>query len=124
MQEDSNSIPWSGLPCNPLAWNHPSDGAEIVRKIHNMETVADIVEQHHEKYDGTGYPFGKKGDQLHVLSRILTLADSFDAMTAKRPYQKSKTFEEAFAEIRRCEGTHFDPELAEQFIEAIKKSYC
>lgn len=107
-----------------LMKRHPSDGAEIVRKIHNMETVADIVEQHHEKYDGTGYPFGKKGDQLHVLSRILTLADSFDAMTAKRPYQKSKTFEEAFAEIRRCEGTHFDPELAEQFIEAIKKSYC
>ncbi len=106
-----------------LMKRHPLDGAEIVRKIHNMETVADIVEQHHEKYDGKGYPHGKKGDQLHVLSRVLTLADSFDAMTAKRPYQKSKTFEEAFAEIRRCKGTQFDPELAEQFIEAIENSY-
>jgi HD-GYP domain-containing protein (c-di-GMP phosphodiesterase class II) len=54
---------------------------------------------------------------------VLTLADSFDAMTAKRPYQKSKTFEEAFAEIRRCKGTQFDPELAEQFIKAIENSY-
>jgi diguanylate cyclase (GGDEF)-like protein/putative nucleotidyltransferase with HDIG domain len=106
-----------------LMKRHPLDGAEIVRKIHNMETVADIVEQHHEKYNGTGYPYGKKEDQLHVLARVLTLADSFDAMTAKRPYQKSKTFEEAFAEIRRCKGTQFDPELAEQFIEAIENSY-
>jgi diguanylate cyclase (GGDEF)-like protein/putative nucleotidyltransferase with HDIG domain len=106
-----------------LMKRHPLDGAEIVRKIHNMETVADIVEQHHEKYNGTGYPYGKKEDQLHVLARVLTLADSFDAMTAKRPYQKSKTFEEAFAEIRRCKGTQFDPELAEQFIKAIENSY-
>ena len=106
-----------------LMKQHPSDGAEIVRKIHNMSVVADIVEQHHEKYDGTGYPSGKKGEELHPLARVLTLADSFDAMTAKRPYQKSKTFEEAFAEIRRCKGMHFDPELAEQFIEAIKSSY-
>ena len=106
-----------------LMKRHPGDGAEIVRKIHNMEMVADIVEQHHEKYDGSGYPFGKKEDQIHMLARVLTLSDSFDAMTAKRPYQKSKTFEEAFSEIRRCKGTHFDPDLAEQFIEAIINSY-
>ena len=106
-----------------LMRNHPADGADIVRKIKDFDLVADIVKQHHEKLDGTGYPCGKKGDEILYLARVLTLADSFDAMTAKRPYQKTKTFEEAFAEIRRCKGTHFDPDLAEQFIEAIKISY-
>lgn len=106
-----------------LMKNHPADGADIVRKIKDFDTVADIVLQHHEKMDGTGYPCGKKGDEISYLARILTLADSFDAMTAKRPYQKAKTFEEAFAEIRRCKGTQFDAELAEQFIEAINSAY-
>ena len=79
--------------------------------------------QHHEKFDGSGYPNGLKGEEISFLARVLTLADSFDAMTAKRPYQKIKTFEEAFEEIRRCKGTHFDPELAETFIEAINKTF-
>lgn len=103
---------------------HPADGADIVRKIKNFETIADIVQQHHEKYNGTGYPAGIAGKQIHYLARILTLADSFDAMTAKRPYQKVKTFEEAFEEIRRCKGTHFDPQLAEVFIAALEDVYC
>jgi putative nucleotidyltransferase with HDIG domain len=103
---------------------HPSDGADIVRKIKNFDLVADIVEQHHEKYNGSGYPNGLQGDNISFLARILTLADSFDAMTAKRPYQKIKTFEEAFEEIRRCKGTHFDPLLSEMFISAIKEIYC
>jgi HD-GYP domain-containing protein (c-di-GMP phosphodiesterase class II) len=59
-----------------------------------------------------------------MLARVLTLADSFDAMTAKRPYQKIKTFEEAFEEIRRCKETQFDPLLSEMFITAIRETYC
>ena len=106
-----------------LMKRHPSDGADIARKIHDFGTIADIIHQHHEKYDGSGYPCGKKGEDILYLARVLTLADSFDAMTAKRPYQKSKTFKEAFAEIRRCKGTHFDPLISEQFIAAIKESY-
>ena len=106
-----------------LMKKHPTDGADIVRKIENFDTIADIVEQHHEKFDGTGYPNGKKGDELHYLARILTLADSFDAMTAKRPYQTSKTVEEAYAELLRCAGTQFDPELAREFVDALKSSY-
>jgi diguanylate cyclase (GGDEF)-like protein/putative nucleotidyltransferase with HDIG domain len=102
---------------------HPSDGADIARKIKNFGVIANIIHQHHEKYDGSGYPCGKKGEDILYLARVLTLADSFDAMTAKRPYQKSKTFKEAFAEIRRCKGTHFDPLISEQFIAAIKESY-
>ena len=102
---------------------HPADGAEIVRKIKDFEEVADIVQQHHERYDGTGYPNKKAGEDIHPLARILTLADSFDAMTAKRPYQKVKTYEEAIEEIRRCAGTQFDPELSELFIRAIQETY-
>ena len=102
---------------------HPHDGAEIVRNIKGFDEIADILLQHHEKYDGTGYPYGKAGQDLHYLARILTLADSFDAMTSKRPYQRVKSFEEAIEEIRRCKGTHFDPEYAELFVRAIEETY-
>lgn len=102
---------------------HPVDGADIVRKIKNFDAIAEIVQQHHEKFNGTGYPEGLAGKQIHYLARVLTLADSFDAMTAKRPYQKVKTFEEAFEEIRRCKGTHFDPQLAEVFIASLEDAY-
>ena len=73
---------------------------------------------------GGKHPGNRAGNDLHPLARVLALADSFDAMTSKRPYQKSKTFEEAFAEIRRCAGTQFDPELAEAFVCAIEETYC
>lgn len=102
---------------------HPQDGAEIARRIKNFDTVADIVLQHHEKFDGSGYPNGVKGEELNPLSRILTLADSFDAMTANRHYQKAKNFEEAFEEIRKCRGTQFDPDIAEKFVDAIESAY-
>ncbi len=102
---------------------HPTDGAEIIRKIKNFGVIADVVEQHHEKYNGTGYPNGLKGEEISYLARVLTLADSFDAMTANRPYQKAKTFEEAFAEIRRCKEVQFDPEIAETFIAALRDMY-
>jgi diguanylate cyclase (GGDEF)-like protein/putative nucleotidyltransferase with HDIG domain len=99
---------------------HPQDSADILKQINGFEKVVPIVLEHHEKYDGTGYPNGLKGDSISYLARILTIVDSFDAMTNQRPYQKTKTFEEAFEEIERCKGTHFDPELANKFIEALK----
>lgn len=99
---------------------HPQDSADILKQIKGFEKVVPIVLEHHEKYDGTGYPNGLKGEEISYLSRILTVVDSFDAMTNQRPYQKTKTFEEAFEEIQRCKGTHFDPEIAEQFVQALK----
>lgn len=99
---------------------HPQDGADIIKQIEGFENVVPIVLQHHEKYDGTGYPSGLKGEEICYLARILTVVDSFDAMTNQRTYQKVKTFSEAFEEIERCKGTQFDPILAEQFIKAIK----
>jgi len=100
---------------------HPQDSADILSQIRGFEKIVPIVLQHHEKYDGTGYPKGLKGEEIHPLARILTIVDSFDAMTNQRPYQKAKTFQEAFDEIERCKGTHFDPAMADQFMEALKE---
>ncbi len=99
---------------------HPQDSADIIKQIDGFEDVVPIVLQHHEKYDGTGYPYGLSGDNISYLARILTVVDSFDAMTNQRTYQKVKTFDEAFREIDRCKGSHFDPYIADKFIEAIK----
>lgn len=99
---------------------HPQESADIVSQIKGFEKVVPIVLQHHEKYDGTGYPKGLKGNEINYLARILTVVDSFDAMTNQRPYQKTKIFEEAFEEMERCKGTHFDPIIADKFIEALK----
>ena len=99
---------------------HPAESAEIIKKVEGFQDIVPIVLQHHERYDGTGYPNHLKGNQICYLARILVLADSFDAMTSKRPYQPIKSYEEAFAEIRKCSGTQFDPSLCEPFIEAIE----
>jgi len=99
---------------------HPKDSADIVSQIEGFQDTIPVIMQHHEKYNGTGYPNGLSGESISYLGRILTLADCFDAMTSLRPYQKTKSFEEAFAEIERCKGTQFDPDLADLFIECIK----
>jgi len=99
---------------------HPEASSNIVSKIEGFETVALVIREHHERYDGKGYPDGLKGDEIHPLAKILTLADSFDAMTNDRPYKKAKTYANALREIRECAGTQFDPETAEKFIEVIQ----
>lgn len=101
---------------------HSTDSAEMIKRIDGLENIVDIVLHHHERYDGTGYPSGLKSNEINPLAKILTVADSFDAMTSSRPYQRTLSNEEAFNEIRRCKGLHFDPEIAENFIEAISAS--
>jgi len=103
-----------------LVKRHPIAGQTILNQISGMELIAKIVSQHHERYDGNGYPSGLAGDEIHPLAAILTLADSFDAMTNDRPYQKKRSFNEALEEIRRCSGYQFNPEFTEQFIAAIE----
>jgi diguanylate cyclase (GGDEF)-like protein len=99
---------------------HPVDSARMICNIEGLEEIVDIVLHHHERYDGKGYPDGIAGDDINLLARILAVADGFDAMTSERPYQPARTDEEAFAEIRRCKGTQYDPEVAENFISALK----
>ena len=81
-----------------------------------------MILHHHEKYNGQGYPLSLKGDDIPYLARILTVVDSFDAMTSNRPYNKRKSYEEAIGELRRCSGTQFDPIIAEKFIEVIQEN--
>lgn len=99
---------------------HPADSAKMVREIGCSEEIATIVEQHHERIDGKGYPSGIKGDEICYPAKILAIADSFDAMTNSRPYNQKKTFEEAYEELQKCADSQFDSQLVQQFTEAIE----
>ncbi|MGM0837583.1 MAG: bifunctional diguanylate cyclase/phosphohydrolase [Bacillota bacterium] len=112
---------------DPHEWEimkkHVLWGKEIVSTTKKYEELLPLVELHHERFDGKGYPSGLKGNNIPKLARILCLIDSFDAMTTERPYQPTKTFTEAFAELRRCSGTQFDPQYVEPFIEVIQEKF-
>lgn len=92
---------------------HPSISATILEPVRGMEEVARLVRHHHERWDGKGYPDHLAGSEIPFGSRIITLADTLEAMCARRPYRDSLSPEAAMAEIRRCSGTQFDPELVE-----------
>ncbi|HBN86289.1 MAG TPA: hypothetical protein DDZ89_20895 [Clostridiales bacterium] len=98
---------------------HPEWGANIISELGYDPELIPIVKQHHERYDGTGYPDGLKGEQISKHARLLTLIDSFDAMTNLRPYKRKMSFTEAVEEIKRCKGTQFDPELTDMFLEFL-----
>lgn len=99
---------------------HPTLGVDLVSDIKEFGDVIPIIKHHHEKFDGTGYPSKLKGDEIPYLARVLTIIDSFDAMTSKRPYNSSKSYSEAIEEIERCSGSHFDKDLAYKFIDMLQ----
>lgn len=101
---------------------HPANGVEIIKPVEALNVIIPLILYHHERYDGKGYPSNLKGEEIPYLVRILTIVDSFDAMTSSRPYNKKMSYEEGLEEIRRCSGTQFDPEIAEKFIEAINEN--
>lgn len=102
--------------------SHSENGVKIIQNVEALKEVVPIMLYHHEKYNGSGYPRNLKGEEIPYLARVLTVADSFDAMTSTRPYQKRKTFYEGIEEVRICSGTQFDPVIAEAFIEVIKEN--
>lgn len=122
-------IPWGILnkkdKLTPDEWEtvkrHVSWGKRIAETNEKFKELVPYIELHHERYDGGGYPHGFKGTQIPKLCRMLTVIDSFDAMTTERPYQNTKTYEEGIAELRRCSGTQFDPELVEIFIRYMEQ---
>ncbi len=100
---------------------HAAIGAEILSG-HDSELMVmarQIALNHHEKFDGSGYPNGLSGLDIPVSARIVALSDVFDALTSERPYKKAWPIEDAVAEIRKCSGLHFDPELVEVFRQSL-----
>jgi diguanylate cyclase (GGDEF)-like protein len=103
---------------------HPEIGYRIASNIPELCTVAEYILHHHERWDGTGYPHGLKGEEIPLLCRILALADAFDAMTSDRPYRKAISREQALTEIKRNAGSQFDPRLAEEFQKMFTNKAC
>lgn len=101
---------------------HPANGVEIIKSVESLKMLIPLIINHHERYDGKGYPNKLKGKEIPYLARILTVVDSFDAMTSNRPYNDRKTYEEGIEELERCSGTQFDPEIVKAFIEVIRSN--
>jgi putative nucleotidyltransferase with HDIG domain len=94
---------------------HCDRGYAVVKKIPFLNAAAEIVYAHQEHFDGSGYPRGLKGEEIHLGARIFAVADTLDAITSDRPYRKARDFDFARAEIVRCSGTQFDPAVVETF---------
>ena len=105
---------------------HPSIGAAILNPIRAYASITPIVEEHHERFDGKGYPFGKSGKQIHLSARIMALADTFDAMVSDRPYRAGLPQEQALDIIRKEAGHQFDPSVVDAFNQVIggRKGCC
>jgi diguanylate cyclase (GGDEF)-like protein/putative nucleotidyltransferase with HDIG domain len=99
---------------------HPRLGANIVGNIPHLVPCVSSILHHHERWDGSGYPEGLKGEEIPLEARILAIADSFEAMTSARPYRPALSIEEIVKELRRCAGVQFDPNLIEVFIGLIE----
>ncbi len=101
---------------------HSEIGADILTEINGFEMIADAVRYHHERYDGNGYPYGLKGQEIPLLSRMLSLCDCYDAMTTTRCYRQPFTSERALREIEQVSGRQFDTEMSRKFIDFILDS--
>jgi len=96
--------------------SHPAIGAKIVKNISFFEPMIDCIKYHHEMFNGEGYPEGLKGEQIPLLSRIIAVADTYDAITTTRPYRKEKTNLEAVQALLSGKGTQFDPYIVDVFV--------
>ena len=95
---------------------HPEISVSIIEPIPFFQPLLHVIRHHHEWYNGQGYPAGLAGDEIPLSSRILSVADTFDAMTSSRPYRKALPVEGAITELRRCSGMQFDPHVVSAFI--------
>jgi HD-GYP domain-containing protein (c-di-GMP phosphodiesterase class II) len=99
---------------------HTVKGEKIMAPIRQMEKLLPGLRNHHERWNGGGYPDGLKGDAIPLMARIIAVADSFDAMTTDRPYQKAMTFDQAHARVNELKGTAFDDRVVASFNRAYR----
>ena len=106
----------------PLEWDiikkHPIFGREMVEQTF-MKEAGPIIEQHHERLDGSGYPYGLSGDEILTEAYIVAVADAYDAMTSNRPYRRAMSHDEAITELSRFAGQHYPSEILEAFLEVV-----
>ncbi len=98
---------------------HAAEGARIVGFVKELAPLVPMIRHHHERYDGTGYPDGLKGDDIPLGARILCIADAYDTMTTPRGYREVLSQEDALEELRWCSETQFDPRLVDAFCRAV-----
>ena len=107
-------------PLTPEEWQtmrrHPEIGKRLIEGVPFLRGAIPIIYCHHEKWDGSGYPRGLRGEEIPLGARIFTVVDAFDAMTFDRPYSKAIPFDAAYTEIKRCASAHFDPAVVEAFL--------
>jgi HD-GYP domain-containing protein (c-di-GMP phosphodiesterase class II) len=99
---------------------HSVIGARMVEHIKRMKEIAQWIYHHHEKYDGSGYPAGIGGNTIPLAARIISIADTYDALTSDRPYRKAFTKEDAIRIMRKSVGLHFDPLLFKYFEKEVR----
>ncbi len=103
---------------------HPLHGQQILRGIEFLKGAARVVAQHHEKWDGSGYPLGLRGEEIDVCARIFAVADAFDAITSDRVYRRGKSYEAAAEELDEWAGRQFDPKVVEAFHRVPKEDWA
>ncbi|MEI6153409.1 MAG: HD domain-containing phosphohydrolase, partial [Deltaproteobacteria bacterium] len=101
---------------------HPIYGEEILKPIKQLKNIIPGIKQHHERFDGSGYPEGLRKDDIDLIARIISVADTFDAMTTNRPYGYCKTFDETFKELGKNVGTQLDPDVFAAFLRVYEKN--
>ncbi|MFR9674261.1 HD-GYP domain-containing protein [Streptomyces sp. TR06-5] len=112
-------------PLSPLERSvlelHPEYGHEMVRGIRFLGEARSAILHHHERLDGTGYPYGLAGEQIPEPARLVAVADAFDAMTSHRSYSRARPVPDALTELERCAGTHFDPRMVSALVRALER---
>jgi len=100
---------------------HPAQGAAILKDIKQLTDIVPLIEYHHEKIDGTGYPYGMEGEKIPLGAKILHVADSFDSMTSDRPYRIAPGIKFALSELHKHRGTQFDTTVIDAFLKVLEK---